>query len=273
MGDGGAAGFQVAEDAAAAYDSVLGRVMDPFVAAVVGGADVRVGDRVLDLACGSGFAARRAAIRAGAGGRVVGVDVNAAMLAVARRAPAASGAAPFGWCRAGAEALPFADDAFDAVVCQQGAQFFPDLTAAVVEVARVLRPGGRCAATVWAEAESSPFFAAMSAAITQVAGAQAGASYAGVFACGTGRLAGLFRSAGLSAVRAERVSVPVRLPGFADFAASFVAALPWAVALEQARPGGAAEAARTVCEALSGYVAGDGSLTVPFVSGLVVGDR
>jgi SAM-dependent methyltransferase len=96
---------------------------------------------VLDVACGTGIVARRAAAR---GARVVGVDRNAQMLAVARAtAPAIE------WIEADASALPLADDAFDHVLCQQGLQFMPDPAAAVAEMRRVLAPGGRLALSVW----------------------------------------------------------------------------------------------------------------------------
>jgi SAM-dependent methyltransferase len=111
---------------------------------------------VLDLACGTGLVARHAWPLVAAGGRVVGTDVNPAMLVVAR-AVAAEQHAPVEWFEAPAEAQPFDDDHFDRVLCQQGLQFFPDPVAALAESMRVLRPGGQLHATIWATPGHNPY--------------------------------------------------------------------------------------------------------------------
>src|SRR5712664_1454339 len=82
------------------------------------------GERVLDVACGTGIVARLAAERVGPMGRVIGLDLNAGMLTVARSASA--GTENIEWREGNATALPFADKTFELVLCQQGLQFFPD---------------------------------------------------------------------------------------------------------------------------------------------------
>lgn len=129
------------EDKAAGYDDFFGRItarlVDPLLDAAAVGPDARV----LDVATGPGYAAGRAAER---GATVVGVDIAEAMLAIARRLHPR-----LEFRRGDAEALPFADEAFDAVL----GNFLmlhvgrPELAAA--EFARVLAPGGRVALTVW----------------------------------------------------------------------------------------------------------------------------
>lgn len=114
------------------------------------------GSRVLDVACGTGIVARTAVHHTGAAGVVVGLDLHAGMLAVARTQE------PTGaWVQGSATVLPFATSAFDVVVCQQGVQFFPDRLAALREMYRVLRPGGRVALVVWGELEHNPGHAAL----------------------------------------------------------------------------------------------------------------
>ena len=91
--------------------------------------------RVIDVACGTGVVARQALARVGTGGQVVGLDMNPNMLMMARRrAPSVA------WHEGNAMALPFPDHAFDVVVCQQGLQFVPDLSAALEQMRRVLPP-------------------------------------------------------------------------------------------------------------------------------------
>jgi SAM-dependent methyltransferase len=118
----------------------------PLAADLVEVAALGAGERVLDLACGTGIVARLAAERVGPTGSVAGLDVNPGMLAVARSV--ADPGAAIEWHRSDAQATPFPDDAFDAALCQLGLQFFADRSAALREVRRVLAPGGRLVANV-----------------------------------------------------------------------------------------------------------------------------
>jgi ubiquinone/menaquinone biosynthesis C-methylase UbiE len=143
-------------------------IFDAWVAPLLDLAAPQPGERLLDLACGTGVVARGAILRVGANGRVVGLDFNPAMLA---RARASQGAIE--WREGNAVALPFADGEFDVVVCQQGLQFFPEAATAVQEVRRVLAPSGRFAAAAWAAIESSPGHDALARALEQHVGAEA----------------------------------------------------------------------------------------------------
>jgi SAM-dependent methyltransferase len=117
-----------------------------------------------DLACGTGVAARIAAQRVGPGGEIVGFDLNAPMLSVARSLDPVPGAR-IRWRWGNAEDLPFLDLSFDAVLCHQGFQFFPDRAKAALEIARVLRPGGRLALSVWCGPDRNPLAHALIAAL------------------------------------------------------------------------------------------------------------
>lgn len=101
----------------------------------------RPGERVLDVACGTGVVARLASKQVGETGTVTGLDVNSGMLAVARSATPPS--TPIEWHEASAEAMPFPDASFDVVLCQMGLQFMPDKHTALREMWRVLVRGGR----------------------------------------------------------------------------------------------------------------------------------
>jgi ubiquinone/menaquinone biosynthesis C-methylase UbiE len=114
----------------------------PLASDLIDAASLRPGERVLDVACGTGVVTRLAAGHVGAAGNVSGVDINPGMLAVAREnAPAASS---IEWYEGSAEALPFADATFDVVLCQMGLQFFPDKPKALQEMRRVLTPRRAC---------------------------------------------------------------------------------------------------------------------------------
>ncbi len=206
-----AAAGQVARGTAAVYEEF-------FVPALFGewgpriaeAARIRSGDVVLDVACGTGVAARAAAAH---GARVTGLDRNEGMLAVARRT-----APQIGWRAGRAEALPFADRSFDAVLCQFGLMFFEDRVAALAEMWRVLRPGGRLALAVWGAAEGSPGYAQMIALIDRLFGAQAADALRAPFALGDRQaLAALLEAAGIRGTTIETIAGTARFPSLDDW--------------------------------------------------------
>ena len=120
------------------------------------------GERVLDIACGTGIVARTAFERMGAG-RVVGIDINAGMLEVARHS-GPHGAA-IEWVEGSALDLPFPNASFDVVLCQLGLQFFPEKPIALQEMYRVLVPDGHLALSVYTSIENTPIAAALADAL------------------------------------------------------------------------------------------------------------
>jgi SAM-dependent methyltransferase len=138
-------------------------LLAPWARDLIQRADLQPGEQVLDVACGTGLVTLLAAPLVGMEGSVVGVDISPAMLGVAR-AKDAPGGATIEWREGSAVALPCDDQAFDVVLCQQGLQFFPDRPAAVREMARVLKPGGRLCLNVWCDLALNPGQAAIEAA-------------------------------------------------------------------------------------------------------------
>ena len=115
------------------------------------------GDRVLDVACGTGIVTRQAAAMLGGKGQVAGIDLNPAMLQVA--VTLSQPTSPLiEWRQGDAEALPYPDASFDLVLCQHGLQFFEDKRAAVAEMRRVLAPGGRVAINVHQSLDHNPVY-------------------------------------------------------------------------------------------------------------------
>jgi ubiquinone/menaquinone biosynthesis C-methylase UbiE len=110
-------------------------------------AAVQPGERVLDVACGTGIVARQVAMDVGQSGRVAALDLNPDMLRVARSMTQPAGPM-IEWQKGNAESLPYPDHSFDLVVCQHGLQFFADKLAALREMRRVLASGGRVALNV-----------------------------------------------------------------------------------------------------------------------------
>lgn len=109
--------------------------------------------RVLEIACGTGILTQQLRAALGPGTQLVATDLNPPMLEIARSKAATDGVE---WRQADGTHLPFADGAFDAVVCQFGYMFFPDKVAGFREAARVLAPGGRLFFSVWSSLDENP---------------------------------------------------------------------------------------------------------------------
>ncbi|SPH23810.1 Demethylmenaquinone methyltransferase [Defluviimonas aquaemixtae] len=178
-------------------------------------AGVVPGARVLDVGCGTGAATTAAARSAQPGGRVIGLDPNADMLAVARRKPGIE------WVEGRAETLPFPDASFDSVMSQFAIMFFDDRVAALREMARVLAPGGRMAVAVCGALEASPGYRVLAALLDRLFGRDVGDAFREPFVLGS-REALQALAAGAELPRAtvtERVG-SVRFDSIADLVAT-----------------------------------------------------
>ena len=183
----------------------------PWATILLRHAALQSGERVLDVACGTGIVARQAAPLAGPGGQVVAVDMNPAMLGVARALPAPSGAT-ITWQEGNAMALPFPDGAFDVVLCQHGLQFVPDRAGAVREMRRVLAPGGRALVIVLQALPRHPVFEALMESVARNLSLPVSAVMTPFALCDADELRTLFTGAGFKKVDILPESTTVRFP-------------------------------------------------------------
>jgi ubiquinone/menaquinone biosynthesis C-methylase UbiE len=144
-------------------------VFEPLARMLIERIALRPGQRLLDVACGTGIVARHAAPILGPAGFIIGVDLNTGMLDVARAHTPADGA-PVEWRQGDAASLPCPDASVDVVLCQQGLQFFPDKARALKEMQRVLTPGGLVGLCVWCAIDHSPCHLAIAAALRRHVG-------------------------------------------------------------------------------------------------------
>jgi ubiquinone/menaquinone biosynthesis C-methylase UbiE len=166
--------------AAAAYEELfVPALFQQWTDYVLDSARVQKGQRVLDVACGTGVLTRQAAARVGENGFVAGLDPNPGMLAVAEQiSPGIE------WRQGTAESIPYPDNSFDTVVSQFGLMFFSDQAQALSEMMRVLSPGGRMAVAVWDSMERNQAYAAEFELVRKLAGETAAAPLQAPFVLG-----------------------------------------------------------------------------------------
>jgi ubiquinone/menaquinone biosynthesis C-methylase UbiE len=266
--------WQLSGNAAERYERVLVPVIfAPWAAALVDLAGLRTGERVLDVACGTGVVARLAARHVGPTGHVTGLDLNRGMLDVARTLPRAPEAAPVAWVEGSAQAMGLPDASFDVVLCQQGIQFFPDRAAALREMRRVLVPGGRVLLSVWQG--PTPYTTATWNAAERHLGTDVAT------ALRTGRpiedpepLRQLLVQVGFRDVDVHARARTGRLPAAGDFVVRHLAATPAASALKAVSDDVRRAIAADADAELRPYADGDGvGIAFPDAANVVIGVR
>ncbi|MEQ6916770.1 methyltransferase domain-containing protein [Halomonas aquatica] len=200
-------------EAARAYEALfVPSLFRQWPSRLLDNARVASGDRVLDVACGTGVLAREALPRVAPSGVVVGLDAMAGMLEVAREL-----SPEVVWRQGDAQQLPFEAEAFDAVLSQFGLMFFPDKPAALREMHRVLVPTGRLAVAVFDGLEHNATFAREVALLERIAGEAAAEALRSPFVLGdTEALARMAREAGMEAVEVTTLTGTADFPGIGD---------------------------------------------------------
>jgi len=179
-------------------------------------AQIDSGQRVLDVACGTGVLACAAAQRTGHTGAVTGLDANEEMLSVARQKTN-----QIRWTHGLAESLPFEANEFDVVASQFGFMFFEDRVEALREMMRVLRPGGRLTVVVCDGLDHSPGYAVLAELLHRLFGESVAAAFRAPFVCGDHiMLQSLCKKAGIENAEISRHDGPVRFDTIDDLVAT-----------------------------------------------------
>ncbi len=224
--------------------------------------------RVLDVACGTGVLARAAIKRVGSAGMVAGIDPGPGMLAVAKQlAPTVE------WREGMAESLPYPDQTFDAVVSQFGLMFFRDRRQALLEMNRVLSPGGKLAVAVWDSLENSAAYPIEVELLERIAGPDAADALRAPFVLGDrNELTALFESAGVKSIEITTQTGTARFPSIRTMVeADLRGWLPvMGVELEEQQIQAVLEEAE---HALQEYVTTDGQIMFDSPAHIMVGTR
>jgi ubiquinone/menaquinone biosynthesis C-methylase UbiE len=209
--------------------------------------------------------ARIAGARVSPTGKVLGVDLNAGMLEIARSVPW-NASASVEWRQANALDLPFDDGTFDLVLCQQGLQFFPDRRAALLQMCRVLKPGGRLALSVWRPILYSPGFDSLHNALTR----HIGPGILGPFALSDAEeLRSLVEAAAFRDISIRQATKVLEFPTTDEFVWRYVAATPLATIMVHTDDDTRAAIAGDVANDPSGFVSTSG-LAFPIESHLLL---
>ncbi len=201
------------DKASATYEQYWQAQLAPAQQRLMERARLAPADRVLDVACGTGLVTFRAAEAVGPGGSVAAIDISEAMVARLREAAARRGLSNVTSARMEAEALEFPDASFDVALCALGLMYVPDPVAALSEMLRTLKPGGRAVAAVWGARQKCGW-----AEIFPIVDSKVESEVCPMFfQLGTGdRLKRAFAEAGFSAVETDRISSVLHYDSAAD---------------------------------------------------------
>lgn len=188
------------DKAATRYEQSWQRQLEPAQARLLALAALAPGERVVDVACGTGLVTFKAAAAVGPSGAVVGTDLSESMVDLARARAEERGLGHVRVERMDAEDLDLPAGAFDAALCALGLMYVPDAVKAVAEMARVVVPGGRVVAVVWGQRSRCGW-----AEIFPIVDARVKSEVCPLFfSLGTAdRLAAVFRDVGLTDVLTE----------------------------------------------------------------------
>jgi SAM-dependent methyltransferase len=211
---------------------------------------LKPGDRVLELACGAGGAGLAAAARVGPEGEAVLSDVAAEMTEIAAARASAAGLDNVSTAVLDIEEIDQPDGAFDVVVCRHGLMFAVEPDRAAAEIARVLRPGGRVALSVWGPRDENPWLGVVLDAVSaQIAAPMPPPGVPGPFSLeDAAQLERLLVGAGLKGVEVSRVDVPLRVGSSEEWWTRTVALAGPLKGVLSSLPPDAAEAIRAKAE-------------------------
>ncbi len=256
--------WQVAGNSAEVYERhLVPALFEPWAELLIAKANLRAGDSVLDIACGTGVAARKAAVAVGPSGLVTGLDLNAGMLDVAQLYAPSSGA-PIDWKEGDAGELPFTENQFDTILCQCGLMFFPDKARALREMRRVLKPNGQILLLVWRSIMHSPGPNAIAVALDEIGVPEGSANMRAPFMFGdeTSLLRELMAAAGFSDVLIRSDVRMVRFDSPDSYVNRYVGGSPLASHIEKCSDEQKSTFMRRVRDALQPYYY-EGELAFP----------
>lgn len=222
-------GWQLSEDGPDIYERyIVPAFSGAWAEDMVRRTRLKDGDRILDVACGTGIVSRRVYAMMGNRVHLSGVDVNPAVLEKGRDICTRDGI-PVNFHQGSAGTLPFDDSSADVVLCQQGLQYFPDRTKALADIHRILVPCGRAVFSVWRPMEYSPFYQILHRALKRYVNEASAKMLADAYALGDSKkVRELFNASRFREVDIRLVIKQMHCPNIDDFLTAGISAAPFA---------------------------------------------
>lgn len=217
-------GWQLSKDGPSAYEKyIVPAYTDTWAREIVKRACLQEGEKILDVACGTGLVARTAADAQENASMIAGIDVNEEML---KKAKELTRGINLHHCNV--TDMPFPDNYFDVILCQQGLQYFPDQNFALKEMKRVLAENGRIIISVWRPLKYSPFYESLFNALEKYVNKISASMLALAFTLGDlKKLKVLFDDAGFKRTHIDIVIKQMRYSPFEDFVMGGIKASPF----------------------------------------------
>lgn len=217
-------GWQLSGDGPDAYEKyIVPAYTGAWAKEIVNRACLGEGEKVLDVACGTGLVARIASKKQSSTDLIYGIDVNEAMLKKAREIEA-----HINWHHSDVTDMPFSDNKFDVILCQQGLQYFPNPSLALKEMRRVLAENGRILSSVWRPIKYSPFYESLCKVLEKYINAKAASMLSGAFSFGDHmKLKTLFSNAGFRSINVNIVIKQMSYSPFEEFVMGGIMATPF----------------------------------------------
>lgn len=251
--------WQLARNSAEAYEKYLVPVIfAPGARELIQFSGLKPGDKILDLACGTGIVARIAHQCMDAQGSIKGLDINESMLEVAKDTSKTL-SPPIAWYQGDATHLPFEENSLDIVFCQQALQFFPDRSQVLQEILRMLKPGGKAAVSVLRSLEKNPGYKILAGLLDRHVGKEAGTMMRSPFPpWEKDRLLNEFTQEGFKNLRL-RISIgSVRYPSPEEFLKQEAASSPLSGPLSEINPEVKDQLVSELTQALRDYIDDEG---------------
>jgi len=217
-------GWQLSGDGPDAYEKyIVPAYTGAWAKEIVNRACLREGEKVLDVACGTGLVARTASKKQNNTDLIYGVDVNEVMINKAQEIEK-----NINWDQRDVIDMPFEDNYFDVILCQQGLQYFPDTSLALKEMKRVLIENGRILLSVWRPIKYSPFYKSLCKILEKYVNAKAASMLSGAFSFGDYKsLKTLFSNAGFRKININIVIKQISYSPFEEFVMGGIMASPF----------------------------------------------
>ncbi len=262
-------GWQLSDDGPEVYERyIVPAFSGAWAKDIVKRSELKKSDRILDLACGTGIVARTVSEFLGASKQITGVDVNEIVLKKAIEI-ASNKSLSIEYIKTNVNKLPFPDESFDLVLCQQGLQYFPDKLLSLKEVNRILSKKGRVVFSVWSTIDHSPFYKTLYRALEEYIGIDAASILSSAYILeDPENIREMFENTGFKDINIRLVIKQMRYKSLDEFLYGGLAASPFAkdiLALDESKRN---EMFLMIKESISDYI-DDYGLAAPMESYVV----